>query len=246
MAREKHKVTLTEQQRIIAEQKKVIAEQSATIANHANTIRVKDKLYLDADKTLRSLLQLLTKLVELRDPYTKGHSQKVSAIAIKIAKHRSVSFPADKLPVLEYGALLHDIGKIVVSDFVLSKPTLLTEAEIVMIRQHTIMGHKLLVPLDFDPMLAEIALYHHENYDGSGYPSGLKGSDIPLAARIVRVADVYDALISNRPYRSAYAKQEAIRIMEKEKAHFDPAIFDALQDIIVLEKKTDASKSKAG
>jgi len=245
MVREKHKVTLAEQQQIIAEQKKVIAEHLATIANHANTIRVKDKLYLDADKTLRSLLQLLTKLVELRDPYTKGHSQKVSALAVKIAKQSSVSFPEDKLPILEYGALLHDIGKIVVSDFVLSKPTLLTEAEIVMIRQHTIMGHKLLVPLDFDPMLAEIALYHHENYDGSGYPSGLKGSEIPLAARITRVVDVYDALISNRPYRSAYTKQEAIRIMEKEKEYFDPVIFHTLRSL-VLEKRKGAPQSKAG
>jgi putative nucleotidyltransferase with HDIG domain len=240
-----YKDKLVEQKRIIAKQEQVITEHLATIANHANTIRIKDKLYLDADKTLRSLIQLLTKLVELRDPYTQGHSQKVSALAVRIAKHSLVSFPEDKLPILEYGALLHDIGKIVVSDFVLSKPTLLTEAEIVMIRQHTIMGHKLLVPLDFDPMLAEIALYHHENYDGSGYPSGLKSSEIPLAARIVRVADVYDALISNRPYRAGYSKQKAINIMEQEKRHFDPVIFDALLNL-VLEKKIGAFKAKAG
>lgn len=237
--------TLEKQKQVIAEQEKVIAEQLATIANHANTIRVKDKLYLDADKTLKSLLQLLTKLVELRDPYTKGHSQKVSNLAVKLAKHESVSFPADKIPILEYGALLHDIGKIVVSDFVLSKPTLLTEAEIVMIQQHTIMGYKLIVPLDFDPTLAEVALHHHENYDGSGYPSGLKGDNIPIAARIVRVADVYDALVSNRPYRPAHSKKEAIQIMEKESKNFDPLIFNALRQI-VLNKENTVPKQKAG
>jgi HD-GYP domain-containing protein (c-di-GMP phosphodiesterase class II) len=114
-----------------------------------------------------------------------------------------------------------------------------------MIQQHTNIGYKLVVPLDFDPIVAEIILYHHENYDGSGYPSKLKANDIPLAARIVRVADVYDALTSNRPYRSAYSKKEAIRIIEKENSQFDPQVLSILYKI-VLEKKSNTSKSKAG
>lgn len=243
--REKHKDILEEQKRIIARQDQIITEHLATIANHENMIRIQNKLFLEADKTLKTLLELLTTVVELRDPYTKGHSHNVSALAVRIAQQESLLFPANNLLALKYGALLHDIGKIAISDFVLSKSTLLTDAEMTMIQQHTNIGYKLVVPLDFDPIVAEIILYHHENYDGSGYPSKLKANDIPLAARIVRVADVYDALTSNRPYRSAYSKKEAIRIIEKENSQFDPQVLSILYKI-VLEKKSNTSKSKAG
>ena len=224
--------TIAEHERTIAEQKRTIAEQIETITDHANAIRVRDTLYLEAGTILKALFQLLTKLVELRDPYTRGHSQRVTELSLALAEQNASQFPEDKLTVLRYAALLHDIGKIAINDFVLSKATLLTEVERAMIQQHTVMGHKLISPLDLDPLIAAVILHHHENYDGTGYPSGLKGEQIPLAARIVKVADVYDALTSNRPYRIAYTPEQAIKVMSDNQHEFDPLLFDILRKMM--------------
>lgn len=229
------KQLIAEQQQIISEQEQIIHTQLTMITNHANTIRIKDILYLEAEKTLQTLLELLTKLIELRDPYTKGHSQRVSDLAMRIAQQSPNLLNPEEFVALKYGALLHDIGKIVISDFVLTKPTLLTEAEMFVIQQHTIMGSKLVAPLEFHPIVSEIVLHHHENYDGSGYPAGLKGSEIPLAARIVRVADAFEALTSNRPYRIAYSKKNAIRVMEKESSYYDPLFLASLKRLILRQ-----------
>ncbi len=125
----------------------------------------------------------------------------MTELSVALAERNASQFPEDKLTALSYAALLHDIGKITINDFVLNKPTMLNEVERVMLEKHTVMGHTLISPLGLDPLIAAVILHHHENYDGTGYPSGLKGEQIPLAARIVKMVDVYDALTSNRPYR---------------------------------------------
>ncbi len=227
-----HERTIAEHERTIAEHERTIAKQGEAIANHLNAIKVKDTLYLEAGMILNALIGLLTDLVELKDPYTKGHSQRVTNMSILLAEQGDVQFPSDKLTVLKYAALLHDIGKVAISDFVLTKPTLLTEAEKLMIQQHTVLDHRLVAPLDLDPMIASVALSHHENYDGSGYPSGLKGEAIPLAARIVKLADVYDALTSSRPYRSAYSPKQAVVIIKKQQQELDPYLLDRFLNIV--------------
>ena len=230
LSNQKH--TIAEHERTIAEQQRTVTEQVEAIANHLNTIKVKDTLYLEAATTLKALIGLLADLVELRDPYTKGHSQRVTDLSILVAEQGDVQFPSDKLTVLKYAGLLHDIGKVAISDFVLTKPTLLTEAEKSMIQQHTVLGHRLVAPLNLDPMIASVALSHHENYDGSGYPSRLKGEAIPLAARIVKLADVYDALTSSRPYRAAFSPTQAVEIMKKQQQEFDPSLLHIFLNIV--------------
>lgn len=216
----------------LARRKKEIASQLKTIFNRKNAITYRKGLYLEAEKVCTSLLQLLTSVLELKDPYTKGHSQRVCDLSLQLAGHPKVRFPEKKLTVLKYAALLHDIGKVGVSDFVLTKPTLLTASEKSMIQQHTVLGHRLLEPLELDPLIPLVALYRHENYDGTGYPEQLKGNRIPLAARIVKLSDVYEALTSARPYRPAYSKKEALEIMNKYRNEFDPNLFDVFLDTV--------------
>ncbi|MGC8745590.1 MAG: HD-GYP domain-containing protein [Candidatus Saccharicenans sp.] len=120
---------------------------------------------------------------------------------------------------------MHDIGKIVIPDYVLNKPVILTEAERLMIQQHPELGFKLVEALDLNPIIGEVILNHHGNFDGTGYPAQLKGKEIPFTARIVRIADVFDALTSDRPYRKAYSLEQALSIMEKQKSQFDPELY---------------------
>jgi len=134
--------------------------------------------------------------------------------------------------IVRIASLIHDIGKIGINETVLNKPTLLTEAEFVMIKCHTTLGKKLIEPLALDSLLTEAVMCHHENYDGTGYPDGLRGEDIPLIARIIRIADYFDALTTSRPYRGALSVREAIKIMKKNRHCFDPEIFSYFLDNI--------------
>ena len=226
------KQTIAEQQQTIVEQKQTIAEHLETIANHQKMIRLHETVYFEAQTILKGLFELLTNVIELRDPYTEGHSKRVSQIAVALAKHEKAGFPQDKITVLRYGALLHDIGKVAINDLVLNKPTLITKLERRMIEQHVEVGFEMIEPLDFDPMITDIIHYHHESYDGSGYPDGLRGEEIPLAARIVKLADVYDALTSKRPYRPAYSKDEAIAVMKQHQSHFDPTLLEIFIEMV--------------
>jgi putative nucleotidyltransferase with HDIG domain len=154
-------------------------------------------------------IRALAAALDARDPYTAGHSERVSVVSIAIGRELGLSQPA--LEVLRLGALLHDIGKIGVSDEVLRKPTVLTASEYDAIKQHPVLGARILRQVPFlAPHLAIVEL-HHERPDGRGYPYGLRGDDIPLAARIVHVADAYDAMTSARAYRSARPAGEALR-----------------------------------
>jgi putative nucleotidyltransferase with HDIG domain len=228
----KHEKTIAQQKQTIAEQKQTIAEQVRTIVNHKNAIKVKDAIYVEAETTLRALLDLLTDLIELRDPYTEGHSLRVAEMSVALAEQEAANFPQDEITALKYGALLHDIGKIAISDFVLNKPTLITRLEKQMIQQHVAVGYELIKNLEFDPLIGDVIQYHHENYDGSGYCEGLRGEAIPLAARIVRIADVYDALTSKRPYRRAYSSEEAIEVMRETRHQFDPLLLDIFLQMV--------------
>jgi putative nucleotidyltransferase with HDIG domain len=166
------------------------------------------------------IFAFLEKLTSLRDSHANSHGRNVQALTSALA--HKVDFPAADLHHLKHAATIHDIGKITVNEFVINKAGRLTEAEFIMVQQHTALGSKLLEPLKLPRLVMDVILYHHENYDGTGYPRGLAGESIPLAARLVRITDTYDALTSNRGYRGALSHKKALDVMLKEASHFDP------------------------
>jgi putative nucleotidyltransferase with HDIG domain len=154
-------------------------------------------------------IRALATALDARDPYTAGHSERVSVLSVAIG--RTLALADDDLEVLRLGALLHDIGKIGVPDQVLMKPDKLTDAEFAIIKTHPVLGARILKSVPFLVRHIPIVELHHERPDGRGYPNGLRGDDIPLAARIVHVADAYDAMTSARAYRHARPSSEALR-----------------------------------
>lgn len=161
--------------------------------------------------------------LELRDKETEGHSRRVTKSTLMIA--RKLELPADDIEHIRRGAILHDIGKMSIPDEILRKPGKLTDEERLIIQQHPQTARDLLLPIPFLKKALEIPYSHHEKWDGTGYPLGLKGRDIPLSARIFAVADVWDALSSDRPYNKAWSQEKIIAyFVEQSGKHFDPYI----------------------
>ena len=169
--------------------------------------------------------------LDLRDKETEDHTRRVTDITLKLASFMEV--PQDKLVHIQRGAILHDIGKMGIPDHILHKRGALTEKEWKIMRQHPQYAFEMLAPISYLEPALEIPYFHHEKWDGSGYPRGLKGTQIPLAARIFAVADVYDALTSERPYRSAWPHKKAQNyIFSKANEHFDPGVVDCFRKMI--------------
>ena len=170
-----------------------------------------------------SVLRSLAQTIELKDPSTKGHCDRVAVFALMIAD--ALKIPKETQRQIKYGSWLHDCGKIGVSEIILNGARSLTEPEFEIMKMHTDWGADVAEKADLSEVAQNIIHYHHEKYDGTGYPSGLKGEAIPLEARIVSVADIYDALTMDRPYRKGYPYAEAremIRAMSAEA--LDPGI----------------------
>jgi HD-GYP domain-containing protein (c-di-GMP phosphodiesterase class II) len=183
----------------------------------------------------------LASALDARDPYTAGHSERVCRLSVAIAQ--AMNFDRAGLARLRIGALLHDIGKIGISDAILRKPGPLTDEEFGLIREHPQIGRRILEGVHgFAPYLSIVEL-HHENWDGTGYPLGLRGEDVPLSARIVHVADAYDALTSNRPYRAGMASAVAMRILQENAGRqFDSQVVEVLANLLqtaAAERRSD-------
>ena len=173
-------------------------------------------------------VEALARAIDARDPYTYGHSARVARLSFEIA--RAMGVPPDQLSSLGRAALLHDIGKIGVEDRVLRKPGPLTKREVTAMRAHPVIGYEMLKGLHFLESSLSGVRHHHEHWDGSGYPDGLSGEAIPLAVRILTVADALDALTSDRPYRAAMSFTAAMATIEGGAGiHFDPAVIRALR-----------------
>jgi len=173
-------------------------------------------------------IEALARAIDARDPYTYGHSARVARLSFEIADE--MGLPPDQLMALSRAALLHDIGKIGVEDRVLRKPGPLDPRETAAMREHPVIGYEMLKGLHFLESSLDGVRHHHEHWDGSGYPDGVKGEDIPLAVRILTVADALDALTSDRPYRVAMSFPEAVRRIETGAGNqFDPAVIRALR-----------------
>ena len=170
-------------------------------------------------------IQTLAYAIDAKDPYTKAHSTRVSAYSVKIAE--ALGWDEERVSNLRYAALLHDIGKIGVPDSILNNPKRLPEVEYEIIKSHTTMGEEILKGRSSIPVAADVALSHHERYDGTGYPNGIKGKEISEEARIVAIADAFDAMNSDRIYRKAYEKTFISQELIREKGRqFDPHFVD--------------------
>jgi putative two-component system response regulator len=188
------------------------------------------------------ILERLSLAADYRDDATGRHTKRVSDLAGQIA--RELGLPEDEIEHIRLAASLHDIGKIGIPDLVLLKPGELTPEEIALMKTHTTIGAKVLSGSQSRMLqVAEIiALAHHERWDGAGYPRGLKGDDIPLAARIVAIADVVDALSSDRPYRDAWPKEQiATEIVRQSGRQFDPSVVEAYLRITAQRAPSDAT-----
>ncbi|HND48778.1 MAG TPA: GAF domain-containing protein, partial [Anaerolineales bacterium] len=164
-----------------------------------------------------------SRALDLRDHETEGHTQRVTEMSLELANKMGMS--EEEKADLRRGALLHDIGKMGVPDAILHKPGDLTESEWQIMRQHPSFAYQMLSPITYLKRAIEISYCHHERWDGSGYPHGLKGEEIPLAARVFAIVDVFDALTSNRPYRKAWTHEKAYQYIQSQAGkHFDPEI----------------------
>jgi len=178
--------------------------------------------YNNLINTLKSLVMS----IEARDSYTKQHSERVTSISLQIAEVMNLG--EDEKDAIRFGGYLHDIGKIGVRDTVLLKPGRLTPEEVSEIRMHPVIGDNIIKPIKFFPRERELVLHHHENFDGSGYPDGLAGEEIPLIVRILTVADTYDAMTSSRPYRKARSHDFAIEELRRcSNSQFDGEVVRA-------------------
>jgi PAS domain S-box-containing protein/putative nucleotidyltransferase with HDIG domain len=201
----------------------------------------RDRLAAEKDEATRQLSESYEKTVEgwalaleLRDSDTPGHSLRVADLAVKTAA--ALGFSPEMLGHVRRGALLHDIGKLGVPDAILQKPGPLTDAEWVIMRRHPAVGYQLLYPIEFLRPAVEIPYCHRERWDGSGYPHGLKGDEIPLAARIFAVVDVWEALNSDRPYRPAWERQRVARFLREQAGiKFDPQVVSVFLTQVVGE-----------
>jgi len=172
-----------------------------------------------------------SRALDMRDHETEGHTQRVTEMTLQLA--RRIDIPKDELIHLRRGATLHDIGKMGIPDRILHKPGPLTAEEWNTMRQHPQFACALLSPIDYLRPARDIPCYHHERWDGSGYPAGLKGEEIPLAARLFAIVDVFDALTSDRPYRSKWSKQAALYYIQEQKGTlFDPLIIPTFMEMI--------------
>jgi GAF domain-containing protein len=205
-----------------------LASQAAIAIENARLFERTQNAYYDT-------ISSLAVAIEKRDPYTSGHSERVTSYATELAS--KLGLPQKEVSIIQYAGLLHDIGKIGVSDSILNKRTILNESDFGLIREHPLLGDAILSPLRFLDDAQTVVKYHHERWDGSGYPDGLKGEGIPLLARIISVADAYDAMTSDRPYRLAMSVEDALVEIEAGIGkQFDPHIAKTFIDMMKAKK----------
>jgi len=202
------------------------ADQAAVAIDNAQLIEDLEKSNAELQKAYEATLMGWVSALDLRDKETEGHTQRVTILTERLA--RVMGVVGDDLIHITRGALLHDIGKMAIPDGILLKPGALTDDEREVIRKHPVYAYNMLKEIEFLHPAIDIPYCHHEKWDGTGYPRGLKGEEIPFAARIFPVIDVYDALVSDRPYRKGMPVEEVKAIIKKDSGtHFDPRVVEA-------------------
>ena len=214
--------------------------------DRANTIKIE---HLEEQRKLSQRLfeqiaNVLASAIDAKDEYTRGHSHRVAEYSEKIAREMGKS--EEECKKIYYTALLHDVGKIGVSDRIINKNGKLTDEEYEIMKQHPVIGSQILSSVKDYPYLGIGARYHHERYDGLGYPDGLKGEEIPEVARIISVADAYDAMTSNRSYRSAFPQQDVRdEIVKNAGTQFDPDMAKIMQHFIDIDSRYEMKEQTA-
>lgn len=217
-------------------QARQLADQVAVALSNARLIEELDQLNWGT-------LIALARTIDAKSPWTAGHSERVTELALKIG--RVIGLPTKELDILHRGGLLHDIGKIGIPAIVLDKPGRLTEEEVLVMREHPRKGARILEPIAAYEEVVPIVLQHHEWFDGNGYPDGLAGEEISLGGRIFAVADVFDALSSDRPYRAGLGRAEAIeRIKQGTGRQFDPKVVEAFLEVMAQEERESTDQVK--
>lgn len=200
------------------------------LARTRSLLRLKE--FTDELENAETVLFSLALSIEAKDPYTKGHCDRLSAYSEAMAGR--LGLPQEQCVALRRAGVVHDIGKIGVPEHILIKQSALSDAEWLVMKEHPLTGERICSPLKSFRLVLPIIRHHHEKLDGSGYPDGLKGDNIPLTARVLQITDIYDALITDRPYRRALCHEAAIRTMRREaqRGWWDSSLIDELEALI--------------
>ncbi|HSJ41513.1 MAG TPA: HD-GYP domain-containing protein [Xanthobacteraceae bacterium] len=204
----------------------------AAVGNQAGIALHRARLITEAERLFLDVMKAIASLIDAKDGYTHQHSERVAAYGVKLA--RELGFDADSRAIVELSGLLHDVGKIGVPDAILNKPGRLTDEEYAEVRRHPLHGARVLSNIQSEKVLSLLpgVKYHHERWDGKGYPEGLSGEQIPLLGRILAAADFLDALTSDRAYRKGVSLDEAMRMVQDLSGEaFDPAVVKAAADL---------------
>lgn len=204
---------------------------------------LKLKQYTDELENAETVLFTLALSIEARDPYTRGHCERLAQMSSRLGMR--LRLQDEDIKALRWAGIVHDVGKVAVPDSILLKPGPLTPEEIVVMRKHSEVGEKICAPLRAFRLVLPIIRHHHEKRDGSGYPDGLSGEAIPLTARILQLADVYDALTTDRPYRTAVPSEAALSLMDEEavRGWWDVELFNTFREMIREGKPAIAPRS---
>jgi len=209
----------------------ILAGQAAIAIDNVNLFQGMQRSNMELSLAYDATIEGWSRVLDLRDKETEGHSQRVTDMTIALAVKLGVR--GENLVHVRRGALLHDIGKMGVPDRILLKPDKLTDEEWAVMRKHPEYAYNMLSSIDYLRPALDIPYCHHEKWDGSGYPRGLKGEQIPLAARIFAVVDIWDALLSDRPYRKSWSKEQALQyIQEQQGLHLDPRVVKAFLTLV--------------
>jgi putative nucleotidyltransferase with HDIG domain len=217
------------------------------LANQAAISIENAKLYEKIRRDYGDVVEGLAQAIDARDHYTQMHASRVSTYAVLIAE--ALRLPAADVEDIRFGALLHDVGKIGISDTILNKPGRLTEEEFQVMKAHPVLGAAIVRKIDSLSHLVPLVLYHHERFDGKGYPEGLQGREIPLGARILNVADSYETMTSDRVYRAGMSFEAGLEEVRRNiGGQFDPDVAEALFKVypVIKERFTPLRVSKPG
>ena len=255
VSRDIHKMVESTEDALAVMPEQSIKELDALGASFSTLLQTVHEARAETSAAYLGAIQALVAALDARDPYTAGHSERVSLLSVAIGQ--AMGLGQDDLDVLRLGALLHDIGKIGISDAILTKPAMLNDVEFEAIKRHTVLGAQILSPISFLAAHVPIVELHHERPDGTGYPRGLSGDAIPICARIVHVADAFDAMTTARAYRGARPAAEAVsELWQHAGTDFDvPALqglasvvarMDAATLVAAVEPPVDAADGAAG
>ncbi|WP_161496713.1 HD-GYP domain-containing protein [Clostridium thermosuccinogenes] len=224
--------------RIIYNSSKTLISQNQSLLDQKFKL---EESYRKLNSTYKSTVKTLANAIDVRDPYTAGHSERVAKISLEVGK--MLGLGSSQLELLELAALFHDVGKLGIPDEILKKPGKLTDYEFEIIKAHPQTGVNILENIDFLKQTLPIILHHHEKFSGGGYPSGIKGDEIPIESRIIAVADTYDAMTSDRPYRKGLPHDDAIyEIVRMKGTQFDSKIVDAFLKVDIEQLGINAIK----